>query len=223
MRAYIDSLRKETNTRKYQLNTIDEFLKDPVIHVSRKYITDLTELEGMLPEHTTIDEEKKPSVTFVFKDLKGRDEAKAIFDKLGIFFRAGKTLVPFRLSGNVDWGVKVPSKDGLDNLTFWVWPESLWAPVSFTRTYLKEKGASDDEWKNWWDSKDCTVYQFIGEDNIYFYGIAEMAMLMGLKHPYNTELDVEDVNFPHLIANRHILFMDTKASSSSEIKTSDGK
>lgn len=218
MRAYIDGLRKETNTRKYQLNTIDEFLKDPVIHVSRKYITDLTELEGMLPEHTTIDEEKKPSVTFVFKDLKGRDEAKATFDKLGIFFRAGKTLVPFRLSGNVDWGVKVPSRDGLDDLTFWVWPESLWAPVSFTRAYLKEKGASDDEWMNWWDSKDCTVYQFIGEDNIYFYGIAEMAMLMGLKYPFNTELDVEDVNFPHLIANRHILFMDTKASSSSEIK-----
>lgn len=214
MKDYISGLRRETNTRKYQLNTVDEFLKEPYIYVLRKYIDDLKELEDLLPSHTTIDEEKKPSITFIFSNLSDRDKAKGILDEKGIHYRSGKTLVPFRLSGNVDWGVKVPGTD----LTFWVWPESLWAPISFTKTYLKEIGLEEDEWTNWWDSKESTVYQFIGEDNIYFYGIAEMAILMGLKYPYSQNVDQDNMNFPHLIANRHILFMDSKASSSSEIK-----
>ena len=52
------------------------------------------------------------------------------------------------------------------------------------------------------------VYQFIGEDNIYFYSIAEMGIFHALGN----------VRPPHIIPNRHILFMDTKASSSSAIK-----
>lgn len=214
MEEYVNNLKRYTNTRKHQTTTIDEFLKDPIIHVLRKYIDDLDALEKSLPEHTTIDEEKKASVSFVFANLELRDKAKEILDNMGIFYRTGKTLVPFRLSGNVDWGVPVPDTD----LTFWVWPESLWAPVSFTKTYLESVGKEQKEWRDWWDSKDSTVYQFIGEDNIYFYGIAEMAMLMGYKFKEGEEIIQDNINFPHLVANRHILFMDSKASSSSEIK-----
>ena len=65
-----------------------------------------------------------------------------------IRYRTGKTLTPFRMSGNIEWGVPVPEKEGLKDLTFYCWPESLWAPISFTRTYLKHNGFNDDEWKN---------------------------------------------------------------------------
>ncbi len=229
MKDYLDRCKRETNMRKHQITTIDEFLKEPFIYVPRKYINseqkgntntpeELAALEAKLPEHTTIDEPKKPSVTFVFKNLDLRDEAKSILDNLGIHYTSGKTLVPFRLSGNVEWGVKVPDCEDMNDLTFWVWPESLWAPVSFTRTYLASKGATEDEWKKWWDDEDATVYQFIGEDNIYFYGIAEMAMIVGLKFKKGEPVDLDKVNFPHIIANRHVLFMDKKASSSSDIK-----
>ena len=44
------------------------------------------------------------------------------------------------------------------------------------------------EWKNdtfrmgkWWCDKNAAVFQFIGEDNVYFYGPAEMAMFLGLQ------------------------------------------
>ena len=62
------------------------------------------------------------------------------------------------------------------------------------------------------------VYQFIGEDNIYFYSIAEMAMFIGLKIAKGEEVDITKVKLPHIVANKHILFMDKKASSSSEVK-----
>ena len=219
----IDYLRKNTNSRKYLLNTMEEFLRDPMIYIKKNQLPKLKEILDKLPEHEYIEEEKKPSVTLVFKTLKGREEATEIISSHGINFRTGKTLVPFRLTGNIEWGVKTPVKEGLEDLTFWVWPESLWAPISFTRTYLEDGEASTKDWKDWWCSTDANVYQFIGEDNIYFYGIAEMAMFMALqKETPDKTPDVVpkdgDLLLPHLIANNHVLFMDKKASSSSEIK-----
>ncbi|MHC1746836.1 MAG: class I tRNA ligase family protein [Cellulosilyticaceae bacterium] len=218
MKDRIDYLRKNSNTRKYILNIIDEFLKKPFVHVPKKYIDDLEGLEAKLPQHTTINEENKKSITFIFENLEDRDKAKAALEAMGIHYTAGKTLVPFRLSGNVEWGVPVPDFEDQKDLTFWVWPESLWAPISFTKAYLESCGADEKEWLNWWNNDEAMVYQFIGEDNIYFYAIAEMALFAALLTDENQAIDMEKINLPQIIANRHILFMDTKASSSSEIK-----
>lgn len=215
----IEYLKKNSNWRKYLLNTIEEFLKPPIIYVKRKQLEGITDLKKILPSHRIIDEPGKPSISFIFEKLKDRDKAREIFDKAGIRFRTGKTLVPFRLSGNVEWGIDVPEKEELKGLTFWVWPESLWAPISFTKTYLESIGKNPDEWKEWWSSKEAKVYQFIGEDNIYFYGIAEMGMFMALAGINNNDsLEWENINLPNLIANNHLLFMDKKASSSGAIK-----
>lgn len=211
-------LKRNTNRRKYEIKAIDEFLKKPLIYVPRKYIEDLSALEAKFPKHETIDEEKKPSVTFVFDKLEDRDKAKEVLDDLSINYTSGKTLVPFRLSGNIFWGVKVPDKEDLKDLTFWVWPESLWAPISFLKTYLESIGKEPNDWRNWWEDEESMVYQFIGEDNIYFYSIAEMAMFIGLKIAKGENVDVTKVKLPHIIPNKHILFMDKKASSSSDVK-----
>ena len=218
MKELNEFLKRSTNRRKYELKAIDEFLKKPLIYVPRKYIDDLVELEAKLPNHEVIDEEKKSSITFVFEHLEDRDKAKEVLESLSINYTSGKTLVPFRLSGNISWGVPVPDKDDLKDLTFWVWPESLWAPISFLKTYLESKGENPEEWSNWWESEESIVYQFIGEDNIYFYSIAEMAMLIGLRLAKGEKVDVIKLNLPHIVSNKHILFMDKKASSSSEIK-----
>jgi len=212
LKEQLENLKRNSNTRKYQLNIIDEFLQKPMIHVPRKYVDDVAELVAKLPPHTLTDEEKKKSITFEFETLDNRDVAKTTLEQLGIHYTAGKTLVPFRLSGNVDWGVKVPVVDKLSDLTFWVWPESLWAPISFTQAYLESIGKDISEWEKWWGADDSLVYQFIGEDNIYFYSIAAMGLFNGLMQ------SGVSMNYPHIIPNRHILFMDTKASSSSEIK-----
>lgn len=206
MQALVDDWRANSNARKYMLTTIEEFLKPPYIYVQKKFIEDLEAFEAKLPSHEMIDDNKN-SYTFVFKNLDDRDAARAVLESMNINYRTGKTLVPFRLSGNIEWGVPLPEEEGLKDLTFWVWPESLWAPISFTKTYLESKGCDKDEWKKWWNDKDAQVYQFIGQDNISFYGIAQQAMweTLGLKNTF-------------LIPNNHILFMNKKASSSGSIK-----
>ena len=216
---YIKYLRTETASRNYQLSAMEEFLKKPVIYIKKNQLETLNSIKEQLPRYSLSDEQNKASITLEFETLNDRERAEVILCRNGIYYRTGKTLVPFRLSGNIDWGVKVPKKEGMDHLTFWVWPESLWAPISFTRTYLESIHLEEAEWKNWWCSKDAKVYQFIGEDNIYFYGLAEMAMFMALQSQEPSVIAQEgDLMLPHLIANNHVLFMEKKASSSSEIK-----
>jgi methionyl-tRNA synthetase len=216
---YIGYLRSDTNSRKYQLSAMEEFLKKPLIYIKKNQTELLEMIRERLPKHMLIEEPNKASITIEFDTLKDREDAGRILSESGIYYRTGKTLVPFRLTGNIEWGVKVPDKDGLDQLTFWVWPESLWAPISFTRTYLEQLHKGKEDWKLWWCSEDAMVYQFIGEDNIYFYGLAEMAMFMALNSEKPDILPKDgELRLPHLIANNHVLFMDKKASSSSEIK-----
>jgi methionyl-tRNA synthetase len=215
----VQKMRGEKLVRSNILNTIEEFLKPPVIYIKRKDHESLVQEGNTLSAKEILDDGKKPSITYEFANLEDRDKAREKLDALGMFYRTGKTLVPFRLSGNIEWGVPVPPLLDLKDLTFWVWPESLWAPVSFTKTYLESMGKNPDAWKDWWLDKDAKVYQFIGEDNIYFYGIAEMGMLLaylGILPGDNTSL--ESVNFPQLVSNCHLLFLDSKASSSSDIK-----
>lgn len=219
LKGWLQNLKVNSNTRKYIINTIEEFLKPPYIYVKKDQLEGVTDLTDLLPKHTIMAEDTKTSVTFVFDKLSDRDKAREVFGNKGIRFRTGKTLVPFRLSGNIEWGVEVPEKDNLKDLTFWVWPESLWAPISFTRAYLEAAGKERGDWTKWWNSQEAKVYQFIGEDNIYFYGIAEMAMFAALeKDGEEDHKSMDKLILPHLIANRHILFMDKKASSSNEIK-----
>ncbi len=205
--------------RKFVIKTVEEFLKAPVIYVKNEYRDTYEQVLADLPGHTVEAEDKKPSFTLVFGTLDDRDRACAVLSAREVRYRTGKTLVPFRLTGNVAWGVPAPDCEDTKDLTFWVWPESLFAPISFTKTWLSGQGRPDDEWKRWWCDGDARVYQFIGSDNISFYGPAEVGMWMGMQgaDPKPVPADGE-LTLPYLVANNHILFLDKKASSSGDIK-----
>ncbi|MDE6797667.1 MAG: class I tRNA ligase family protein, partial [Ruminococcus sp.] len=220
LQEWVEDMKKDKSIRPVVWKTISEFLKPPVIYVKREFEEKYNEIRPTMPEHTYIEEKKKPSFTIEFKKLSDCDEACKILTDNGIRYRTGKTLVPFRLTGNIEWGVPAPVMDGAEGLTVWVWPESLWAPISFTQTYLEKSGRNRDEWKNYWCSKDSKVYQFIGQDNIYFYGIAEPAMWIAQQENEVKSAEIPDgeLQMPVIVANHHILFLDKKASSSGDVK-----
>jgi methionyl-tRNA synthetase len=219
LQKLVDIQRKERKVRPMVLSITNEYLKAPAIYVTRKEQAKIVARDIKLEDCKLIDEPKKPSVTYEFESLETRNVGQAVLEAAEIRFRTGKTLVPFRLSGNCDWGVPVPNQGDLNDLTFWVWPESLWAPISFTQTYLESIGKDPDEWDKWWTAEDAKVFQFIGEDNIYFYGIAETGMLLAyLGHKPTDDPDLTKINFPQLVSNYHLLFLDTKASSSGSVK-----
>ena len=204
-------LKEEGIGRKFMLANIDDFLKAPAIFVKTEDFDALRKACEEMPPHTLDINEAGKSATVTFKALTEREAACKILRDAGIRFRTGTTLVPFRLSGNVKWGIPVPEKDGITGQTFWVWPESLWAPISFTQAYLKEKTGTTEGWEDWWFSPDARAYQFIGEDNVYFYAVAQIGLWMALN-----EIAGRDklANLPVTVANRHMLYIGKKASSS---------
>ena len=213
---WADSLSDIPGYRKNVISTVKEFLEPPVLYVMQDYEEDLKKVDLGIPH---VVREDKKSIILEFRNLEEREQAAEILNKTDIRFRAGKTLTPFRMTGNVDWSLPAPDLEDLKGLTFWVWPESLWTPISFTSTYLESQGKDKEEWKKWWSSKDAGVYQFIGEDNIYFYSLAEMSIFMGFESetPHADPAEGE-LQLPRLVANCHLLQGDKKVSSSGEEK-----
>ena len=204
--------------REASVRMLLEYFEPPTIHVKLEDMEAVAKLAAQLPPHRQAEGQAK-SMKLVFERLEDSEKARAVLAAAAIRYRTGKTLVPFRLTGNLEWGLRAPELDGLGGLTFWVWPESLWAPISFTAACLEKSGAGRDSWCDWWSSPEARVFQFIGEDNVYFYGLAEIVMFLGMQGR-DFSLDAPDgqLQMPIIIANRHLLFLDKKASSSGAVK-----
>ena len=204
--------------------TISEFLAKPIIFVNTRDEAEerYREIAAQLPAHEFREAGKgKSSFELEFATIDDRDVARDVLMAAGLRIRTGKTLVPFRITGNIDWGIPVPVLDpAMEGLTVWCWPESLWAPISFTQAVAEKRGLPADDWKRFWTDPDAVVYQFIGQDNLYFYGVAQPALWVGLQegNPRNVPPVPSQLLQSHLIANHHILYGKSKASSSGELK-----
>ena len=211
--ALMDEWDADPQVRDIVTKTVRESLVAPVIYIQDKFREGFDAVRDQLPEHTLHEAQgNQQSFSVEFATWQDRDAAREVLEGAGVRFRTGKTLLPFRITGNIDWGVPAPDLEGTHDLTVWCWPESLWAPISFSQTALAlapEGRYSTTDWHDWWCADDARVYQFIGQDNIYFYCVAQPAMWEALDWGLFQDTP---------IANYHILFMNKKASSSGAIK-----
>ena len=217
LEEWLDKMEK-TELRPFVVKEIREFLKKPEIYIKKDQMDKFEDVRYLLPTFEMREEKSKASFVLVFDKLEDRECACEMLSNAGIRYRNGKTITPFRLSGNIEWGVPVPEKEGLTGLTFYCWPESLWAPISFTKTYLNSLGRLD-EWKDYWCSEDSYIYQILGEDNMYFYGPVQHAMWLCTQDGTpSLNIPKGDLQMSHLIVNKHSLFLGNKASSSGAVK-----
>ena len=219
LQEWIDSLNRTSDTPSFMIKEIKEFFKKPEIYIKREFFDAFNQIKGKLPSFAELPHnEKAPSLTIVFDKLTDREKACEILANNNIRYRTGKTLTPFRLTGDVAWGVPCPDILGVKNQTFYVWPESLWAPISFTKTYLESVSKDKNEWRKYWCSKDAKVYQFLGEDNLYFYGPAQQALFMAMNGDMTIDPEDGQLQLTKINPIKSILYMNTKASSSGKVK-----
>lgn len=214
----ISRLKEQENTHKFMAKEMRDYLSRPAIYLKleQKPLLEKITLNNVFERR---EDEKKARLELIFNNIKDRDTACDTLRENDITYTTNKALAPLRITGNTPWGVPVPQiEPETKDLTFYVWPESLWAPISFTKTYLSEAGSSE-VWQDWWCHTDNEITQFIGEDNIYFYSLAEPAMFMAVNGPKNNDTPGDnELQIPNIIANKHVLFNNIKASSSGSLK-----
>lgn len=234
--SFVEGLEADGETRPIVPQTISEFLGAPVLYVKNEDRAAYEALASELPAHTLHEPQgNKQSFGLEFADSDARDEGRDALRKAGLKVRPGKALVPFRITGNIEWGVKAPVLEDMEGLTVWCWPESLWAPISFTIAAIEQRGgakaadqmAADPAqqgdaigWRDFWCAEDAQVYQFIGQDNLYFYGVVQPALWESLLpgDVFNHDAVARPLKQTKLIANHHVLLGNKKASSSGSVK-----
>lgn len=104
------------------------------------------------------------------------------------------------ITRDVTWGIPVPAEidPEMKGKTLYVWPDSLIAPISFTKVALKKMGRDEKEWERFWKDPEAKIFQFLGQDNVYFYVLMQGAMWFGVNDNY-TMTDVYSVF--HLMVN----------------------
>lgn len=85
------------------------------------------------------------------------------------------------ISRDVSWGIPIPSEvdPELSGKTLYVWPDSLIAPIAFSKVALKQRGQSPDRSDEFWKDPESRIYQFLGQDNVFFYVLMQGALWLG--------------------------------------------
>jgi methionyl-tRNA synthetase len=97
------------------------------------------------------------------------------------------------------WGIPVPDIDPeLAGKTLYVWPDSLIAPISFTKLALAARGEDPESYAAFWRDPEARIYQFLGQDNVFFYVLMQGALWLGTQDdpqrmPVAGELQLTDV------------------------------
>ena len=113
------------------------------------------------------------------------------------------------ITRDTPWGVPIPADLDPDmaTKTLYVWPDSLIAPISFSAAALERSGRDPAQYAAFWHDPAARVYQFIGQDNVYFYVLMQGAMWLGsqadpMRMPVAGERQMTDVFAVfHLLVN----------------------
>jgi methionyl-tRNA synthetase len=189
---------KQNKWRKGVFNEVFETVQ-PAFQFDNTHEPTFKEMRATLPKHKSrYAPGKKVVVQF---------ENKADFNT-GLNMMADANIPTQLLDGwahrsitrDVTWGIPVPESIDPDmkGKTLYVWPDSLIAPISFTKVALAKQGKPADEWKRFWKDPDAKIFQFLGQDNVYFYVLMQGAMWFGVQDNY-TMTDVYSVF--HLMVN----------------------
>jgi methionyl-tRNA synthetase len=109
------------------------------------------------------------------------DEAKKMLEAAGIPCEFVDGWANRSITRDVTWGIPVPEDFGPEakGKTLYVWPDSLIAPISFSKVALKKQGRDPELVREFWQDPEARIYQFLGQDNVFFYTLMQGAMWLG--------------------------------------------
>lgn len=162
-------------------------------------------IKATLPKHKSKYAAGK-KVQLQFETKADFESARVELAKLGIENEVLDGWAHRSISRDVAWGIPMPADidPEMKGKTLYVWPDSLIAPIAFTKVALKAKGKDPEDYKKFWTDPESKVYQFQGQDNVYFYTLMQGAMWLGtqadpMRQPVAGELQMTEIFGSYLL------------------------
>ena len=148
-------------------------------------------------------------IVLLFESKPDLAAGKAVLGDAGIPVEIVDEWAKRSITRDTPWGVPIPADlfADLGAKTLYVWPDSLIAPISFSKLALEQSGRDPELYAEFWHDPEAHVYQFIGQDNVYFYVLMQGALWLGsqadpLRMPQPGERQMTDVFAVfHLLVN----------------------
>lgn len=189
---------KQNKWRKGVFNEVYETVQ-PALQFDNTNEPAFKEMRTSLPKHKSRYAPGK-KVVVQFENLADYQTGKSALEAKGITCEALDGWAHRSITRDVTWGIPVPAEidPEMSGKTLYVWPDSLIAPISFTKVALAKQGRDPKEWERFWKDPEARIFQFLGQDNVYFYVLMQGAMWIGVNDNY-TMTDVYSVF--HLMVN----------------------
>lgn len=172
----------------------------PSLRFDKTHEPQYKELKATLPKHKSLYALGK-KVLLQFGNAADLATGQQQLSAAGIATELADDWAHRSITRDVAWGLPLPTDLDADlaGKTLYVWPDSLIAPISFSQVALQKRGedpkrASDEFWRD----PEARIYQFLGQDNVFFYTLMQGAMWLGTQDdphhlPHAGELQLTDI------------------------------
>jgi methionyl-tRNA synthetase len=170
----------------------------PCLRVAAAHEPAYRELKASLPAHKQRYARGKELV-LQFPSRDALEAGRRSLAERGIASEVADEWAHRAITRDTAWGVPIPDLDPeITGKTLYVWPDSLVAPISFTKLALAARGEDPARWVDYWCDPDARVVQFLGQDNVFFYVLMQGALWLGSQRdprrlPERGELQLTDV------------------------------
>ncbi len=212
LRVWIQSKEKSWRTAVYTeaLNTVL-----PALSFANSFEEQYKGLKETLPKHKSKYAQGK-KVLLQFENKSDLMISKSLLEKAGIVSSLMDGWAHRSISRDVAWGIPMPTDLDPDmaGKTFYVWPDSLVAPISFSQLALKIKNQSHEKYKEFWTDPEARIYQFLGQDNVYFYVLMQGAMWIGSQEDISRLPNPGEFQLTDVLSAFHLMVDGEKMSKS---------
>jgi methionyl-tRNA synthetase len=212
LRQWIQTKEKTWRQALYNevINTVLPALSFDNIH-EEKY----KELKASLPKHKSKYAAGK-KVACTFENKVDMATGEKLLAENGIPTTLQDAWAHRSISRDAPWGIPMPEDvdPEMKGKTLYVWPDSLIAPISFTKVALKDKGRNPEEYASFWKSTSARVSQFLGQDNVYFYVLMQGAMWIGSQDDITRLPKEGELQMTEILSCYHLMVEGEKMSKS---------
>jgi methionyl-tRNA synthetase len=186
----------------------------PAIRFDGEHEAAFKALKATLPKHRSKYAPGK-QVIVQFERREDLESARSLLAAQGIPTTIEDAWGHRAITRDIAWGVPVPEIDAdLAGKTLYVWPDSLIAPISFCETALRAKGKNSASLDDFWRDPDARIYQFLGQDNVFFYVLMQGALWLGTQDNPHTLPTRGDLQLTEVFGCAHLMVNGEKMSKS---------